>query len=350
MTSSVSAATGRMVTRTFDAAVEAALDQAMTADDRVITFGEDVRVLRRNLLVRHGPDRVRDAPISEAAFVGAAVGAAMAGLRPVAELYMVDFVAVALDALLNHAAKFHAFSGGRWHVPMVLRAPCGGGYGDGGQHEQALWGMLAGIPGLGVVVPSTPADAAGLLLAAIEHDGPVVFMEPKLLTDTLLDGTAGSRREALALDVPAAGHAGPVPDPTIPVPIGTAARRRDGDDLALLSVGVGVHRCLEAADVLADEGIEATVVDLRSVAPLDTDAIVAAGRATGRVLAVDEDYLRGGLSAEIGSQLLEHAVDVRFARVATETTIPYARHLERDTLPSAARIVAASRALLAEPV
>ncbi len=343
------AAAGRTVMRTFDAAVEAALDQAMTADVSVITFGEDVRVLRRNLLVRHGPDRVLDAPISEAAFVGAAVGAAMAGLRPVAELYMVDFVAVTLDALLNHAAKFDTFSGGRWQVPMVLRAPCGGGYGDGGQHGQALWGMLAGIPGLEVVVPSTPADAAGLLLAAIERDGPVVFMEPKLLTDTLLDAMAGSRREALGLDIPAGGHAGPVPDPVVAVPLGTAVRRRDGDDLALISVGVSVHRCLQAADMLAAEGIEATVLDLRSVAPLDIDAVLAAGRATGRVVVADEDYLRGGLSGEIGALLLENAIDVRFARVTTETTIPYARHLEHHALPNVDRIVAASRALLTEP-
>ncbi len=341
--------TGRRVTRTFDAAVEAALDQAMTADRSVVTFGEDVCVLRRNLLVRHGPERVLDTPISEGAFVGAAVGAAMAGLRPVVELYMVDFVTVALDALLSHAAKFDAFSGGRWQVPMVLRAPCGGGYGDGGQHGQALWGMLAGIPGLEVVVPSTPADAAGLLLAAIDRDGPVVFMEPKLLTDTLLDAMAGTRREALALDVPAAGHEGSVPDPPTAVPIGKAIRRREGDDLALISIGVSVHRCLQAAEMLADDGIEAAVVDLRSVAPLDIDAILAAGRATGHVVVVDEDYLRGGLSGEIGALLLENATGARFSRVATETTIPYARHLEHDTHPNIDRIITAARTLLAAP-
>lgn len=336
----------RTALRTFDEAVEAALDQAMSGDDRVIVLGEDVRLLRRNLLVRHGPDRVLDAPISEAAFVGAAVGAAMAGLRPVAELYMVDFVTVALDALVNHAAKFDAFSGGRWQVPMVLRAPCGGGYGDGGQHGQALWGMLAGVPGLTVLVPSTPADAAGLLLAAIDHGGPVVFMEPKLLTDTLLDAMAGSRRETLELDVPAAGHRGPVPERIVPVPIGTAARRREGGDLALISLGVGTHRCLRAAEVLADEGIEATVIDLRSVAPLDVDAITEAARSTGRVLMVDEDYLRGGLSGEIGTILLENGIAARFARVATEFTIPYARHFERDAIPDVTRIIAASRSLL----
>jgi acetoin:2,6-dichlorophenolindophenol oxidoreductase subunit beta len=333
------------VHRTFDEAVEAALDHAMTHDERVLVLGEDVRLLRRNLLVRHGPDRVLDAPISESAFVGAAVGAALAGLRPVVELFMVDFLAVAFDALLNHAAKFAAFSGSRWTVPLVLRAPCGGGYGDGGQHAQALWGMLAGIPGLTVVVPSTPADAAGLMLAAIEHDGPVVFLEPKLLTDTLLDSLAGVRRGTIRLDVPPAGHRGPTPDPPTPTPIGVAARRREGADIALVSVGVGVHRCLEAATLLAEEGVEASVLDLRSVAPLDTDAVVAAAQQSGRLLVVDEDYLRGGLSGEIGALLLEREVRVRFARVATESTLPYAPHLERQALPSVERITSAVHGL-----
>jgi acetoin:2,6-dichlorophenolindophenol oxidoreductase subunit beta len=336
----------RVRTLSFEQAAEAALDHAMTLDPRVVVFGEDVRLLRRNLLVRHGPSRVLDTPISESAFLGAAVGAAMAGLRPVVELYMVDFLAVAFDALLNHAAKFEAFSGGRWRVPLVLRAPCGGWYGDGGQHGQALWGLLGGIPGLRVVVPSNPADAAGLLLTAIEDDGPVVFMEPKLLTDTLLDALAGARRDTVRLDVPAAGHAGPVADPPAPVPFGVAARRREGRDVALVSVGVGVHRCLEAAADLAVEGIDATVLDLRSIAPLDHAAIVEAAEATGHVLVVDEDHLRGGLSAEIGAVLLERGVDVRFARVTTETTLPFSARLERETLPNPSRIVDATRQLV----
>ena len=331
---------------TFDEAVELALDTAMTADDRVVTFGEDARILRRNLLARHGPDRVLDAPISEAAFVGAAVSAAMAGLRPVAELYMVDFVAVAFDALLNHAAKFTAFSGGQWPVPMVLRAPCGGWYGDGGQHGQALWGLLGGVPGLSVVVPSTPADAAGLLLSAIEHDGPVVFMEPKLLTDTLLDALAGARRTDLVLDIPHEGHQGPVQDPPLAVPLGEAVVRRQGDDVLIVSVGVGVHRALEAARVLATEGIECAVLDLRSVAPLDVDAILEAAAGTGRVVVVDEDFRRGGLSGEIAAVLLEGGLDVAFQRITTESTVPYAMDLEYAALPNAQRIVTAVRAIV----
>ncbi len=171
----------------FSEAVDDALAQAMAADDRIVVFGEDVPLLRRDLLVRFGPERVRGTPISESAFVGAAVTAAMAGLRPVAEVYMADFLGVAMDALLNHAAKVRAFSGGGWSAPLVVRVACGGGYGDGGQHEQALWGWLSHIPGLTVVVPSTPGDAGGLMLAALRHDDPVVFMEHKLLSQTWLE-------------------------------------------------------------------------------------------------------------------------------------------------------------------
>ncbi len=166
----------------LDEAVDEAIAQAMTRDERVLVIGEDVHMLRAGLYTQFGASRVLPAPISEAAFVGAAVGAAMAGLRPVVEVMMVDFIAVAMDSLLNHMAKVATFSGGRWTCPLVLRAACGAGYGDGGQHGQSLWGMIAGVPGLTVVVPSTPADAAGLMGAAIEHDGPVVSLElPSLL-------------------------------------------------------------------------------------------------------------------------------------------------------------------------
>lgn len=173
-----------MRTLTFGRAADDALGQAMAADPRIIVMGEDVPLLRRDLLARFGPKRVRGTPISESAFLGAGVAAAMAGLRPVVEVYMVDFLAVGMDSLLNQAAKVAAFSGGRWTAPLVIRAPCGGGYGDGGQHEQSLWGWLAHVPGLAVVVPSTPADAGGLMLAALRHDGPVIFMEHKLLSET----------------------------------------------------------------------------------------------------------------------------------------------------------------------
>src|SRR5512147_307405 len=176
-----------MKTMLFSQAVDDALAQAMAEDPRIIIFGEDTPLLRPNLLVRFGPGRVRGTPISESAFLGAGVAAAMSGLRPVVEIYMVDFLSVCADALLNHAAKVEVFSGGRWSAPVVVRAPCGGGYGDGGQHGQSLWCWLAHIPGLTVVVPSTPADAGGLMLGALALGSPVVFLEHKLISSMWLD-------------------------------------------------------------------------------------------------------------------------------------------------------------------
>lgn len=325
----------------FGGAVDAALAQAMQADDTVVVFGEDTPMIRRDLLVRFGPDRVRSTPISESAFLGAAVGAAMGGLRPVVEVQLVDFLAVGLSALLNEAAKVRAFSGGRWDAPLVVRATCGGGYGDGGQHEQALWGMLGGIPGLSVVVPSNPADAAGLMLAAIESGGPVVYLEHKLLSETWLEFMGGSGRDSVEFDVPDAGRRGEVPDPITAVALGEAAVIRPGTDVTLVSLAVGVHRCLEAAETLADRGVGAAVVDLRSVAPLDAETVFREVARTGRVVVVDEDYGRGGLSGEIAARVAETGIGAQYARVTTETTIPYARHLEKEVLPSVERIVAA---------
>ncbi|HEU4541979.1 MAG TPA: transketolase C-terminal domain-containing protein [Jiangellaceae bacterium] len=335
-----------MPSMTFTAAIDAALGDAMGQDGRVVVLGEDVRMLRRDLFVRFGPDRVRDTPISEAALLGAGLGAAMAGLRPVVEITFVDFIGVAFDVLLNHVAKVTAFSGGRWQVPLVVRSACGGGYGDGGQHEQALWGLLSGIPGLAVVVPSTPADAAGLLLGALDHQGPVMFLEHKLLSEVWLDYLGGTHRPSVDFAVPAAGARGEVPQPFEPTTLGRAAVRREGDDLAIVSIGVGVHLAVEAASQLADEEVEAAVLDLRSVAPLDRDAVLGLARRTGRVLVVDEDYQRGGLSGEVAAVLAESDVSARFGRVTTESTIPYALALEEETLPNVPRILAAARGLL----
>ncbi len=336
-----------MTRLTFADAIDRAVAEAMASDERVVIFGEDVQMIRRNLAVRFGPRRVRNTPISESAFLGAAVGAAMAGLRPIVEVMFIDFIGVALDALLNQAAKVEAFSGGRWRVPRVGRSACGGGYGDGGQHEQCLWGMLSGIPGLAVVVPSTPADAAGLMLTAVAHDGPVIYLEHKLLAAYLLEFAGGTRRAGVTFDVPAQGASGQVSEPIESVPLGAAAIRRRGPDLAMISVGVGAHRCVEAAGILAGRGIEATVLDLRSIAPIDRPAIIEAGRGTGHVLVVDEDYIRGGLSGEVAAILAEEGVDAAFGRVATGTTIPYGRQAEDEVLPSVTKIVDASLRLCA---
>ncbi len=329
----------------FDAAIDAAVADAMAQDPRVVVLGEDVHALRAPLLARFGKARVLAAPISESAFMGAAVGAAMAGLRPIAELMLVDFVGVCLDALLNQAAKVHAFTAGAWTVPLVVRTTCGGGYGDGGQHEQALWGLLAGIPGLSVVVPSTPADAHGLMRSALRHDGPVVFLEHKLLSARWLEFMGRGGRDTVRFDVPPDGAEGEV-EPRAAVPLGVAAIRRPGEDLTIASLAVGVHRALEAAEALSRERIGAEVVDLRSVRPLDRGAIVASVRKTGRLLVVDEDYREFGLSGELAAVALEAGLAPRYARVCVDDTIPYARPLEDAALPNVSRIVAAARELV----
>lgn len=328
-----------MITREFSEAIDDALAQAMRKDKNVITMGEDVPLLRRNLLVRFGPQRVRGAPISERAFLGAGMAAAMAGLRPVVELYMVDFVGVAMDALLNHAAKLRDFSGGRWTAPVVVRAPCGGGYGDGGQHEQTLWGRLAHIPGLSVIVPSTPADAGGLMIAALQHDGPVIFLEHKLLSRPYLEFLGSGGRKTVHYDIPASGTRGPVPKHWEPIPLGRAFMRRAGKDLTMVSVGVGVHRALEAANYLQKNGVEATILDLRTISPLDKQAVCESVAQTGILLVIDEDYEGFGLSGELAAIVLEADHSFKYGRVCTQTTIPYARRLEDQTLPSVTRIV-----------
>jgi len=335
-----------MKTMYFTEAVDDALAQAMSDDDRIVIFGEDVPLLRRNLLARYGPRRVRGTPISESAFLGASVAAAMAGLRPVVELYMVDFLAVAMDALLNHAAKLETFSGGKWTAPVVVRAPCSGGYGDGGQHGQSLWGWLAHIPGLTVVVPSTPADAGGLMLAALKHNGPVIFLEPKLLSESWVDFLGSGGRRNIHYDIPAEGARGPVPHKWQPLSFGKAAMRREGNDITLVSVGVGVHRALEAADALRNDGIFAGVLDLRTVSPLDKAALCEVAAQTGHLLVVDEDYEGFGLSGELAAVVLEAGIPIKYARVCTQTTIPYARNLEDQVLPNVERIRTAAITLL----
>jgi pyruvate/2-oxoglutarate/acetoin dehydrogenase E1 component len=330
----------------FTQAVDDALAQAMADDTRIILLGEDIPLIRRDLLVRFGTGRVRGTPISESAFLGAAVAAGMAGLRPVVEVYMVDFLGVCMDALLNHAAKVEAFSGGKWTAPVVVRAPCGGGYGDGGQHEQSLWGWLAHIPGLTVLVPSTPADAGGLMLAALQQDGPVIFLEHKLLSETSLEFLGSGGRRTVHYDVPAEGAKGAIPKKWEPLPIGKAILRRAGDDVTIVSVGVGVHRALEAAQALETEGISAGVLDLRSISPMDKSAVCEAVGQTGRLLVVDEDYEGFGLSGELSAVVLEAGISCKYERVCTQTTIPYARAFEDQCLPNKQRICASIRELV----
>ncbi len=334
----------------FSEAIDRALLEAMVRDERVVVFGEDVQVLRAPLFARFGAERVLATPISESAFLGAAVGAALAGLRPVVEIMLVDFLPVALSAVVNEMAKVTAFSGGRWPCPLVVRSACGAGYGDGGQHEQALWGMLAGIPGVKVVVPSTPADAAGLLRAAIEDDGPVLFLEHKLLSRAWLDHLGGASRATVSFDSPADGVEGDVPEPVPAVPLGVAAVCRAGTDLTIASVGVGVHRALEAARALAEHGVAAEVIDLRTVRPLDRATLLASVGRTKALLAVDEDYREFGLTGELAAVCAEAGLTFAYARVAMDgVAIPYARDQEDAALPSARRVLDAALRLVGQP-
>jgi pyruvate dehydrogenase E1 component beta subunit len=330
----------------FSESVDSAIAQAMADDPRLVLFGEDVEMLHQGLYVRFGPERIWNAPISEAAFVGAAVAAALAGLRPIVDLMLVDFVGVAMDALLNHAAKAEGFSGGTWKAPLVLRAACGAGYGDAGQHEQSLWGWLAHIPGLSVVVPSTPLDAGRLFLAALAADGPVVFLEHKLFSDTWDDALATGGRRTRELGSPLARRREKAPRRWEPIALGAASIRRQGDDVTILGVGPGVDWSLEAADHLASVGIRAAVVDLRCISPLDRQTVCRSVRHTRRMVVVDEDYEGFGLSGELAAVVLEEGLQPRYARVCTRDTIPYSRSLEAATIPNPERIVAAARSLM----
>jgi pyruvate dehydrogenase E1 component beta subunit len=255
---------------------------------------------------------------------------------------MVDFLGVAIDALLNHAAKLEAFSGGKWKAPLVVRVACGGGYGDGGQHEQSLWGWLAHIPGLAVVVPSVPADAGALMLTALEHEGPVIYLEHKLLSDYWLEFLGSGGRTTVSYDVPADSQLGEVPSYWSALPLGSAAVRKEGKDVTLVSLAVGVHRCLEAAGKLQEKGVSAGVIDLRSVSPLDKDTLCKAAAGSGRMVVVDEDYIGFGLSGELAAVLLEAGINFKYRRVCTESTIPFARDMEDRALPNVKRIVDAA--------
>jgi pyruvate dehydrogenase E1 component beta subunit len=229
---------------------------------------------------------------------------------------------------------------------LVVRAACGGGYGDGGQHEQSLWGWLAHIPGLTVVVPSTPADAGGLMLSALSHEEPVIFLEHKLLAAYWLDYLGAGGRDTVAYDIPKMGASGPVPDPWQPVPIGKMAVRRNGSDITVVGVGVGIHRALEAATILAQDGYSAEVIDLRTVSPLDKEGLCASVSKTGRMLVVDEDYQAFGLSGELAAVVLESGIQAKYGRVCVESTIPYSPEREQQALPNTVHILAAANELL----
>ncbi|MHA1975015.1 MAG: alpha-ketoacid dehydrogenase subunit beta [Candidatus Hodarchaeales archaeon] len=331
---------------TFAEAIESALDQAMSRDKNIVIIGEDVHSLRVNLFTKYGSERIKSTPISESAFLGAAVTAAMAGLKPVVEIMLIDFIGVCVDALLNHAAKVYSFSGNKCNVPMVVRASCGGGYGDGGQHEQTLWGWLAHIPGLYVVVPSNPSDAGALMLSAIQSKHPVIYLEHKLISDYWLDFMGSGGRTNVSFEVPEGGRIGEVPDSWEPLPVGKGKIVREGSDITLISLGVSVHRCIEAAEVLEKESIDCEIIDLRWVSPLDEKLILESVAKTKNVVVVDEDYKQFGLSGEIAALLAENQIEFNFSRVCTESTIPFNRKLEEKVLPNTNRILQTVKKIL----
>jgi pyruvate dehydrogenase E1 component beta subunit len=322
-----------MAKTTFREAARAAMREAMRADPRVFLMGEDVGryggafAVSLGLLEEFGPERIRDTPLSESTFVGAGIGAAVGGMRPIVEVMTINFSLLALDQIVNTAATLRHMSGGQLSVPIVIRMASGGGRGLAAQHSHSFEGWYAHVPGLKVATPATVADAKGLLLAALDDPDPVIVCENATLYPLQGDDT----------------------DDT-PMRLGVAAVRRPGTDVSLITYGGSLPKALKAADELAAQGVEAEVLDLRCLRPLDVDAIVATVRKTHRAVIVDEMWRTAGFSAEVTAQIMERAfddLDAPVARVCSvEVPMPYAKHLEDAALPSPERIVAAAKALL----
>jgi pyruvate/2-oxoglutarate/acetoin dehydrogenase E1 component len=322
-----------MAETTYLQAITATLAEAMRADPRVLVLGEDVAEggpwgATAGLAEEFGPERVRNTPISEAAICGVAIGAAQSGLRPVVEIMFIDFLTLALDQLVNQAAKAHFMSGGQLSVPLVLRTQGGAGQRGAAQHSQSLEAWLTHVPGLKVTMPSTAADAAGLLTSAIADPNPVVFVENKTLY---------FRREQLA-------------DNPEPVPLGRASIVHPGRDVTVVALSRLVHETLAAADELATEGIEVEVIDPRTLVPLDLETIAESVRRTHRLVVAHEAVEHGGAGAEIAAQV-QHAcfddLDAPVERVgAPFAPIPFSPPLEDAYLPGGAEVSAAVRALL----
>jgi len=321
---------------TIAKAMSEAIAQEMRYDPSVFAMGEDIGKLggvfgtTQGLLEEFGGERVRDTPISETGFIGAAVGAAAVGMRPVVELMFVDFLGVCFDAIYNLAAKQSFFSGGKVSCPLVLVTSVGGGYSDAGQHSQCLYATFAHMPGLKVVAPSNAYDAKGLLISAIRDENPVVFMCHKRLQGM---GWLGTEKGSLA----------DVPEEQYTIPLGEALVVREGADVTLIGWASTVHTALTAATGLEEQGISAEVIDIRSLVPLDAETILKSVRKTGRVIVVDEDYSTCGMASEIVSQISRNAFhDLRVAPeliAYADVPPPFARNLEQALLPSTEKII-----------
>ncbi len=323
-----------MTTMTYREAVKRALDEEMARDENVILFGEDVGAAggvfkaTPGLFEKYGPIRVRDTPISENAIIGAGIGAAVTGLRPVVELMFADFAAVTLDQIINQAAKFRYMSGGQLKVPLTIRAAQGGGAGFASQHSQCVETWFMHAPGLKVVVPSNPADVLGLLKTAIRDDNPVVFLEHKAQY----------------------AEKGEVPDGEHIVPFGKANIVRAGSDVTIVATQRMVAVALGAAEELAKEGISCEVIDPRTLVPLDTETIVGSVRKTGRLLTVEEALHAGGWGAEIATIVTDEAVwslESPVVRVTLGATIiPFSAPLEDYVIPTKPRVIEAVHRML----
>lgn len=320
---------------TYAQAIKEAMSEEMRKDENVFLMGEDVGVyggafgVSLGMIDEFGPERVRDTPISEAAIAGTAAGAAVTGMRPIAEIMFADFTSIAMDQLANQAAKMRYMFGGHAKVPMVLRTPAGSGTGAAAQHSQSPEAWFVHVPGLKVVAPSTPYDAKGLLKASIADDNPVLFFEQKLLYRVK----------------------GPVPEEDYTVPLGLADVKREGKDVTVVVYGRMVQRCLEVAEELVKEGVELEIVDPRTLLPLDKETIVRSAKKTGKVLIVHEAPQTGGVGGEIAAVIADSEaffyLDAPIKRLGgLDVPIPYCPELEKNVVPTEEKINEAVRELM----
>lgn len=321
---------------TIREALSQALREEMLRDETVFIMGEEVGVwggtyaVTRGFYDEFGPRRVRDTPIAEMVIAGAGVGAAMAGLRPVAELMTINFAFLALDAIVNHAAKVHYMFGGQFKVPLVVRTTTGGGRQLGATHSHSPEIVFAHFPGLYVACPATPIDAYGMLKTAIREENPVLFVEHSTLYQ--------KRGEV------------PTDNPDFTLPVGQSNLVREGKHVTLVTLSKGVHICLEAAEKLAQEGIEAEIIDLRWLRPLDTSLLLESFKKTNRMVVVEEGLPQFGVGAEISAQVMEQAFDWMDAPIkrvtAYDIPLPYSRDIEQMALPDATKVIAAVKEVL----